>query len=235
MLLISTGIASSLIKINGLLLLKPIKLYESIYKLKINIMKNAHQSIDVAEKKPSQWTLYNLSLIPSADFSILKGNSFNVFQKVIMATDGTVTDLIALYTGDVIKVNIIDQEISADVPPFLQPSPSSSVLRRIVILHGPDKNYVYAESIFVIDRLSPGIQKKLLETDQPIGLLWKQEKLESYREILEIKLETNQNVSTYFGEVECMPLLSRTYAIYHDKTILGVITEKFPITTFRKN
>jgi chorismate-pyruvate lyase len=194
-------------------------------------MKNNQYSGSVVTK--AQWTLYDVFLTSSKDLSILKDETFNTFQKIIMATDGTVTDLIALYTGDKIKVNVIDQEISPEVPLFLEPSDKSSVLRRIVLLHGPVKNYVYAESAFIFERLSTSIQKKLMETDQPIGLLWKQEKLESYREILEIKLEKNKAVSSYFEEEEDTTLLSRTYAIYHNKIILGVITEKFPITTFR--
>jgi len=190
-------------------------------------------SSPVATNYQAQWTLYDVSLIPSADLSILEGDSFNTFQKVVMATDGTVTNLVALYTRDQIKVNVINQEITKEVPLFLQPTSESSVLRRKVLLHGPTKNYVYAESIFVFERLSDSIKKKLIETDQPIGLLWKQERLESYREILEVRLEKNKVVASYFDEAEDIDLLSRTYAIYRNQTILGVITEKFPLTIFR--
>lgn len=179
------------------------------------------------------WTLYDVSLVPSLDVSILGNSKLNTFQKVMMKTDGTVTDLVALYTGDTIKVNVLRQQIMTETPAFLGLSSEDSVLRRIVLLRGKANSYVYAESLFVFDRLSDYVQQNLVETDLPIGLLWKQEKFESYREILDITLEKNHAVAKYFNESSDVELLSRTYAIYSDKRILGIITEKFPISIFK--
>jgi chorismate-pyruvate lyase len=43
---------------------------------------------------------------------------------------------------------------------------------------------VYAESQFVLELLSKSIEEQMLNTDRPIGLLWKEERLESFREIV---------------------------------------------------
>lgn len=196
-------------------------------------MENIVNQIGNTNVPNAPWTLYDVSLKPSLNLSVLKNNSLSTFQKVMMKTDGTVTDLVALYTGDIITVNVLRQQRISEVPTFLDLSSGDSVLRRIVLLQGKAHNYVYAESLFVFNRLSDYVQQKLVESDSPIGLLWKQEKFECYREILDVTLERNDRVANYFNESGDSEILSRTYAIYTGKRILGIITEKFPISIFK--
>lgn len=168
--------------------------------------------------------------------AIIHDKSLSVFQKILLATDGTVTDLVSLYTGKSIKVSKIAQHISLSgaLEDFLCPR-ETPLLKRNILLCNKIKNYIYAESIFVFGLLSRSIQYKLLETDQPIGLMWKEEKLETYRDLLRYKIEICEEVASYFDIQPQTPIVSRTYYIYHQQAILGVITEKFPITYFRKN
>lgn len=180
--------------------------------------------------------IHQRNLDGPADQSVLQDDALTPFQKILLITDGTVTDLLATYTGDVIKVAIVDQRIViSETYGILQCNPRSLLLQREVVLRGPDRKYIYAESVFVIDRLSQTVRKQLMETNQPIGLLWKEEKLESHREILCYQKEINTAVATCLGEAAETPLLSRTYRITNNGLPLGVITEKFPITNFRKN
>lgn len=168
------------------------------------------------------------------DQSIIQDKSLSLFQKVLLTTDGTVTDLLKLYTGEKIKVKIINQEVmlSGDSEVSLC-SPKTPILKRSVLLGSETKNYVYAESIFIFEQFSQPIQNKLLETNEPIGLLWKEEKLENYREIISYKTESCESLLQYFSVQPQTPMLSRTYLIYHKRSILGVITEKFPVNFFR--
>ncbi len=158
-----------------------------------------------------------------------------VFQKILLTTDGTVTDLIALYTGETIKVKKVGQKmfLSDERHEFFCP-PETPLLERDVLLCGDSENYLYAESVFVFGLFSRSIQYKLLETDCPIGLMWKEEKLETYRDILSHKTEICGKVSSYFDVPPKTPIISRTYSIYHQNKILGTITEKFPVTYFRE-
>lgn len=170
------------------------------------------------------------------DKSIIQNKSLNLFQKILLTTDGTVTNLVSLYTGESIKVRKVAQDfvLSGQEEILLCP-PGTPVLKRNILLCGETKNYIYAESIFVFERLSRSTQYKLLETDQPIGLLWKEEKLDSYRQIMEYKFETCGSLAEYFdGTVPETPLLSRTYLVYHRNEILGIISEKFPIHYFKE-
>ena len=96
------------------------------------------------------------------------------------------------------------------------------------------KRYVYAESIFLFDNLSKFIQKNLLESDKPIGLLWKEEKLETYREIIGYNLSPCPSVSAYFNGTDKDLILSRYYFIHHNHKVMGIITEKFPLEYFKE-
>jgi len=167
--------------------------------------------------------------------AVIVDQPLSTFQKILLTTDGTVTDLIALYTGEPIKVKKIGQKmfLSDNRQNFFCP-PETPLLERNVLLCGASKNYLYAESVFVVGLLSRSIQYKLLETDCPIGLMWKEEKLDMYRDIIGHKTEICATVSAYFDVPPQTPIISRTYSIYHRGKILGTITEKFPITYFRK-
>lgn len=160
--------------------------------------------------------------------------SLNLFQKILMATDGTVTDLIGLYTGETISVTKLEQTIGADAaPPVLACAAGERVLRRKILLRGVKANYLYADSFFIVERMSPSIQKQLLETDKPIGLMWKSERLETYREIIERKVSPCAEIAEYFNLPSHSLFASRTYLIHHAGKPLGAITEKWPTSLFR--
>ena len=91
----------------------------------------------------------------------------------------------------------------------------------------------YSRTGYIWQFLSETIQHQLLETDKPIGLLWKEERLDTFREIIEIRIELCDELSAYFGKQPGNKYLSRSYMVYNKKKILGIVTEKFPITYFR--
>ncbi len=167
--------------------------------------------------------------------SVIVDQPLSTFQKILLATDGTVTDLISIYADEPISVKKIGQKmfLSDNRQQFFCPS-GTPLLERSVLLCGTRKNYLYAESVFVVGLLSRSIQYRLLETDCPIGLMWKEEKLEMYRDILGYTTATCDRVAAYFDVPPQTPIISRTYSIYHQSKILGTISEKFPITHFRR-
>jgi len=152
----------------------------------------------------------------------------------LLTTDGTVTRLLELYTGEKIRVKKIEQKITVgNAPDVLCCGDNEPLLRRNILLCGPAKNYLYAESHFVFEKLSRSIQYKLLETDIPIGLLWEEEKTEMYRKIIEHKSEPCETSSLYFDLEPSSHMLSRTYIVFNKNQPFGIITEKFPISYFR--
>lgn len=172
------------------------------------------------------------SMTPDPTF--LQDPSLSIFQKVLLTTDGTVTNLLSLYTDKKIKVKKIDQEMTfTGAPEALFTPPETPLLRRRILLGCEKENYMYADSFFVFENLPRSIQYQLLETDRPIGLLWREARLETYREILTYEREENEEVAGFFGMEPTTPLLSRTYLIHCNQTTLGILTEKFPANFFQ--
>ena len=158
----------------------------------------------------------------------------SLFQRILLATDGTVTDLIALYAGEPIRVIKLGQAIHEEsAQPELKCTEPTRLLNRKILLSGATKNYLYAESQFVLERLSKSIQEQMLNTDRPIGLLWKEERLETFREIVGQTVEPCAAIAQYFDLPTSAPFVSRTYVIHHIGKPLGIITEKWPISYFR--
>lgn len=161
--------------------------------------------------------------------------SLSLLQKILMVTDGTVTDLIALYAGEAITVRKLSQSVQTeDAPAVLACHSGERVLRRRILLCGAARPYLYADSLLVLGRLSASIQEQLLETDRPIGLMWKTEKLETYREVIERKIECGGELAEYFNLPLDDSFASRTYVINHQGRPMGMITEKWPTRYFRE-
>lgn len=161
-------------------------------------------------------------------------HDLSLFQKILLATDGTVTDLISLYTGESIRVKKLEQAIQTGVaPPELRCLKPTRLLTRKILLAGATQNYLYADSLFVFERFSDSIQQQLLETDRPIGLLWKEARLETYREVIRHSVAPCEAVAEHFGLAASADFVSRTYVIYQGGQPLGEITEKWPLSCFR--
>ncbi|MGD9843631.1 MAG: chorismate pyruvate-lyase family protein [Steroidobacteraceae bacterium] len=170
----------------------------------------------------------------SPDVTIIHDASLSLFQKVLLTTDGTITQLLELYTGLPLRVHKLEQQVQrGEHPPWLQTTDKDRVLRRIILLCNDQQNVMYAESFIAIDRLPVTMQRELLENDRPIGLLWRAERMETYREIVAYHREPADLLAPHFGLSADEELLSRTYLIYHRHQVIGAITEKFPVSYYR--
>ena len=151
-------------------------------------------------------------------------------QKILLTTDGTLTHLLEIYTGEKIRVEKLDHAVVNGGPPSLGVSGTEPVLSRRILLRGVTRPYIYAQSWLVPSRMPRGMQEKMLQTDTPIGQLWKSSRLETYREIVDFRREQDLVVGALFGlETE---LLSRTYLIHTGGLPMGLIIEKFPASYF---
>jgi len=159
----------------------------------------------------------------------------SLFERVLLATDGTVTDLIALFAGEPIRVQKLTQAIceGSAAPPELDCATPSSLLVRSILLSGATKNFLYAESQFVLDRLPESIQEAMLHTDRPVGLLWKEARLETFREVIGQSIGARAAIAQHFGVPPETDFMSRTYLVHHAGRPLGMITEAWPLHSFR--
>ena len=159
----------------------------------------------------------------------------SLFQKVLLSTDGTVTELLSLYCGRPIRARKIAQSLAAGAAPaVLAAAPHERILHRTIVLgSGIGDELLFADSCFVFDRFSAAIQHDLLQSELPIGLLWRRERLEMHREIVDRRSETCAAVASLLGVACDATLYCRTYVIFHHQRPLGVITEKFCATALR--
>ncbi len=172
--------------------------------------------------------------------SLHDNSALTLFQKILLATDGTVTDLLSLYTGHTIHARKINHAIGVNqnvhakaIASGLRCDSAATLLHRKIVLGSPTEDLLYAESFFIFDRFSARIQKALVETEQPIGWLWKEEKLEMYREVVDVRLETSPEISNLLSVAPETLLVTRAYLIYNQQQHLGVINETFPLTKLR--
>lgn len=169
---------------------------------------------------------------PTPDRLIADDAALGLLQKILLTTDGTVTQLLEILTGERIRVDRLEHQVMRGGPALLTVASDEPVLSRKILLRGATSIYMYAHSLLVPSRLPRGMQDQMLGTDTPIGQLWKAARLETYREIVDYRRENDRDLTQLFG-VEG-PLLSRSYLIHAGGAPMGLITEKFPASSFRQ-
>ena len=91
-------------------------------------------------------------------------NKYPLSLQLLMQTDGTVTELIKLLTGEDIKVVKLNESIDKQ----------TNTLNRRIFLQGNKThiNWLYATSEIYLNNLSIEFAKDLSENNLPIGSLW---------------------------------------------------------------
>jgi len=165
-------------------------------------------------------------------------NSLKDLHRIILTTDGTVTDILEAYFREQMVVVALRQDIvGTDTLPQAQRTtfgfaskPGDEALKREIILRGEisESCHLYATSVIALDRLPPPIRAGLLEKRKPIGHLLLEYRIATFKEILEVRRETAGPLSKLFAIAENAPILSRTYVLTVDGQALMLITEKVP-------
>ena len=164
-------------------------------------------------------------------------SNLSYLQRILLITDGTLTDILEAYLLEPIKVLKISEkvEVTNKEISILELEAGSEVLDRIIFLQGKNsrKNFLYAESQIVIERLDEEFKNELLKSQTPIGHLWFQFRLETFKEIIESGKESANELSAYFIDTEPKDqLLFRTYRVFSNRKPIMMITEKFPQSYF---
>ena len=164
--------------------------------------------------------------------SQIEPTQLSPFQRVILTTDGTLTDMLEAYLFEgICLIKLSEGIVSADHDiPALHLSCGSKVLERKILLQGEvtKSNWIYAESVIVLDRLEEEFRHKLLYSQTPIGKLWLEYRIETFKEIIASIREPAQEIAHYFHMHENDYLLCRTYCVFSNHQPIMMITEKFP-------
>jgi chorismate-pyruvate lyase len=156
----------------------------------------------------------------------------DVIGRVIVTTDGTVTELLEAWAGESVALGELAQEegrLHRGVR-ALDASEGDRILRRDVLLVGTTSRraLLYAESLIALDRLPAPIADGLLHSRTPIGRLLRQSRLETYREILQITREEADAAGSRFGRTTDELFIARTYRVISGGRPVMLIHEKLP-------
>ena len=159
-------------------------------------------------------------------------------HRIILTTDGTVTDILEAYFREQMVVVALHQETAAaETLPAAQlgllglaGSAGGEVLKREIVLRGEisESCHLHAASVIALDRLEPALRAGLLEKKKPIGHLLLEQRIPTFKEIDEVRREPAGALARLFAIAENAPMLSRTYVMSVDHKPLMMITEKLP-------
>ncbi|GAB4379779.1 MAG: chorismate pyruvate-lyase family protein [Elainellaceae cyanobacterium] len=180
--------------------------------------------------------LMRTDLQQTLDRSHIEPAELSTFQRILLTTDGTVTDILEAYLFEQIRIVKLSEKLvllGQDIP-AMDLKEGTEVIARKVLLQGKisRRNFVYAESIVVPERLDENFRQALLETKTPIGKLWFEQKVETFKEILDSSKERAEDLSQFFSIEPSDRLLSRTYRVVTNRKSVMMITEKFPKSYF---
>jgi chorismate-pyruvate lyase len=158
------------------------------------------------------------------------------FQRLLLTTDGTVTEFLEHYLDESIEVSKLFEKIEYNIEqlPLAHENfihvDQMPVLKRKILLQGltTKKNWIYAESSILLNHLPEGFRTDLLSTQHPIGKLWVKYKTETYKVILHCEKIKANTLANYFDLSINQNMLSRTYGVYSKNRLIMVITETFP-------
>ena len=165
-------------------------------------------------------------------------DSLEPLQRVLLTSDGTLTEILEAASLERIQLIKVSQQLTAANThhPLLSGS-KEPLLERIKLLRGTKsgKNYAYAESFIAIERLAPEFREKLVNSNIPLGRLWLEYRLETFKELRDMRCQSANELCSYFGCAGTSPLLVRAYQVFSATEPIIAITEYFPASYRTKN
>jgi chorismate-pyruvate lyase len=158
--------------------------------------------------------------------------SLGLLQRVLLISDGTLTDIVEAAFQEPIQL----VKLALDISPArasveeLDLQSGAQVMSREILLRGTDSgsNYVYAKSLIALDALPARLRDELVSTDRPLGRLWVEHKLETRKEILKVWRIFSGEPLKHFQNAEHDGLLARSYRVFSGGRPIMLISEYFP-------
>ena len=149
-----------------------------------------------------------------------------------MIADGTLTKLLEALLSEKMQVKKLFERvgnIEKEIAP-MEIGQERKIINRKILLYGSisGKTWLYADSIIVPDRLEKNFKERLLSSNETIGKLLLEQKMETFREIIATGREPAGGLSDHFQIKNTDWLLYRTYLVFFKRKAIMMITEKFP-------
>jgi chorismate-pyruvate lyase len=171
----------------------------------------------------------------------IKIDDLSLFERILLVTDGTLTDILQAYLSEGIEIvkiseNLVNStQIKQEFSNFdFNLNENEQVIERKVLLQGKNSgdNFIYAHSFIIIQNLPEEFKNDLLNTKIPIGKLWFQHRIETFKEIIKLERKTAHDLSQYFHIKREDNLLERTYLVFSHQKLIMIISEHFPENIF---
>lgn len=160
-------------------------------------------------------------------------------QRLLLVTNGRISDIIRAYSGEGIKaIKLYQKSVtfssSNSSLAALQQSGKQELIESSTVLQGQDTktNYLHANSYLIPKRLEPKIRGEFIFNRQPIDKLLENNRVETYREIIDCGIEPAGSLAECFGVEAETKIIYRTYLVLIKSLPTMQITERFPISHF---
>ncbi len=161
-------------------------------------------------------------------------SSLDPLQRILLVTDGTLTDTLEAAFGEPIGL----RKIALDIVPADRPvedldlTQGETLLDRKIVLYGETSGrpYIYAESKLALDRLPARFRDELLRSDTPMGRLWSEYRLETWKELLYVGRQAAAYRAAHLQVTPDAELLARRYRLISGGRPLMIIEEQFPVS-----
>jgi chorismate-pyruvate lyase len=167
-----------------------------------------------------------------AQFGDFDASALDLLQRVLLVSDGTLTDTLEAAFLEPIALRKVGIEVAPArrAIPELEVAVGEPLMERRIFLCGETSGraYVYAESALVLDRLPPRFREELVASDMPMGRLWSEHKLETWKELLAMSRHPAGELAAHFQVAPESECLVRRYRVISGGRPLMAITEHFP-------
>jgi chorismate-pyruvate lyase len=146
-------------------------------------------------------------------------------QRVMLLSNGTLTDILQAFMLEEIGIRKVAETLRYDTPEF----EGEETMKRSVVLYGKQTSrpYVYAESVLALERLPSALAREMEEGNLPLGRLWLKHRLETFKELVDLRIGKNQKAAEYLEGTT--KFFIRSYKVYVKEHPCMVIHEHFPI------
>ncbi len=158
--------------------------------------------------------------------------NIGIIPRILLTTNGTLTNILESCFLEKIIVKKILQTTQKTLfaEDYLHLRQAEPTLARKILLQGSksERNYIYAESFVLSERVTRPIRDELLNTDTPLGKVLDKHKIESFKKFVSYRTEKAGAIAGYFNLDDGDDIFSRTFVVYSNNQPIMIITEKIP-------
>lgn len=159
-------------------------------------------------------------------------DGLDLIQRVMLASDGTLTDVLEAAFQEPIKVVRLAMQMckTESACALVDPDHAQPTIERQVILTGANSRtaYVYAESWIAVDRLPAPLRSCLFQSGAALGRQWAECNLETRKELVTASRVPHSGARAYIQTDPGVEWLERAYRLFSGGRPIMLIKECFP-------